>query len=97
MGGIRLTIGQAVKAKKLGNTKSWPDIFIAARRGQFSGLFLELKREGTKLLKKNGEYATAHLQEQAELHEKLRSAGYSVDFVVGFSKAKAVIDEYLEL
>lgn len=59
------------------------------------GLFLELKREGTRLKKKNGEWATEHIAEQAEVLEKLRERGYCAEFAVGFDEAKRIIDEYL--
>lgn len=59
------------------------------------GLFLELKKDGTRLQKKNGEWATEHIAEQAELLEKLRERGYCAEFAVGFDEAKRIIDEYL--
>lgn len=59
------------------------------------GLFLELKKEGTRLKKKNGDWATEHIAEQAEVLEKLRQRGYCAEFAVGFDGAKRIIDEYL--
>ncbi len=59
------------------------------------GLFLELKKEGTRLKKKNGEWATEHTAEQAGVLEELRQRGYCAEFAVGFEKAKEMIDEYL--
>lgn len=59
------------------------------------GLFLELKKEGTRLKKKNGDWATEHISEQAEVIEKLRQRGYCAEFAVGFEEAKRIIDEYL--
>lgn len=59
------------------------------------GLYLELKKDGTRLKKKNGEWATNHLAEQAELLEELRLCGYCAEFAVGFDEAKRIIDEYL--
>lgn len=63
--------------------------------GFFSGLFLELKKEGTRLKKKTGEWATEHIAEQAEMLEKLRGRGYVAEFAIGFDQAKRIIDEYL--
>lgn len=60
------------------------------------GLFLELKKDGTRLKKKNGDWATEHIAEQAEVLEKLRLRGYCAEFAVGFDEAKRIIDEYLE-
>lgn len=59
------------------------------------GLFLELKKEGTRLKKKNGEWTNEHIAEQAEVLEKLRKRGYCAEFAVGFDKAKEIIDGYL--
>lgn len=61
----------------------------------YAGLYLELKKEGTRLKKKNGEWATPHIAEQAKVLEKLRDRGYYAEFAVGFEEAKKIIDEYL--
>lgn len=63
--------------------------------GSWSGLFLELKKEGTRLKKKNGDWATEHIAEQAEVLEGLRQRGYCAGFAVGFEEAKRIIDDYL--
>lgn len=62
----------------------------------YHGLFLELKKEGTRLKKKNGGWATEHIAEQAEVLGKLRKRGYCAEFAVGFDEAKRTIDEYLK-
>lgn len=61
----------------------------------YAGLYLELKKEGTRLRKKNGDWATAHIAEQAKVLKKLRNRGYCAEFAVGFEAAKKIIDEYL--
>ncbi len=61
----------------------------------YAGLYLELKKEGTRLRKKNGDWATEHIAEQAKVLEKLRDRGYCAEFAVGFEAAKKIIDEYL--
>lgn len=61
----------------------------------YAGLFLELKKDGTRLKKKNGEWANEHIAEQAEVLQKLRKRGYCAEFAVGFDEAKRIIDEYL--
>lgn len=68
---------------------------IAREWDYFFGLFLELKKEGTRLKKKNGDWATEHIAEQAKTLEKLRQRGYCAEFAVGFEQAKNIIDEYL--
>lgn len=104
--GVKLTPRQAATQKRQnGGRRAWPDIFIAEPSDKFkrwnclevshTGLFLELKREGTRLKKKNGDWATEHIAEQAEVLEQLRERGYCAEFAVGFDEAKRIIDEYL--
>ena len=108
--GMKMTPGQAAKHKKFQKSRAWPDLFIAKPTmkieynryagEQFldghAGLFLELKAEGTKLYKKNGEMvANKHYQEQAEMLEKLRSNGYIAEFAVGYDEAIKIITDYL--
>ena len=107
--GIKLTIGQAAKQKRLnGGRRAWPDMFIAEPRVNFippegimgcntwtHGLFLELKKSGTRLKKKDGNWASEHIAEQAEALKQLRKQGYKAEFAVGFEEAKKIIDEYL--
>lgn len=94
--GIRLNIGQAVKAKKLRSCRGLPDIMIFAANDKllWHGLFLELKT--VTPYKKNGELkAGDHLKEQFEVITRLKKAGYLAMFIVGFDEAKNVIDNYL--
>lgn len=108
--GLKLTIGQAAKQKRLnGGRRAWPDMFIAEQKhwhydspcreacddNCFAGLFIELKKDGTRLKKKDDSWASEHIAEQADMLEKLREAGYKAEFAVGFDEAKKIIDEYL--
>lgn len=94
--GIKMTIGQAVKHKKLQKCDKWPDIFIAKPAGAHSGLFLELKTD-PNLFNKKFEYKTKHLKEQAEVLDQLNRTGYLAFFACGFEDAKNKIDRYLKL
>ena len=98
--GIKLTMGQAMKQKRQnGGRRAWPDMFIAEPvEGVYDdicGLFLELKKDGTRLKKKNGDWASEHIAEQAEVLKELRIRGYAAHFAVGFEDAKRIIDGYL--
>lgn len=94
--GMKMTPGQVAKHKKFQKSRAWPDLFIAESNILTSGLFLELKAEGVKLYKKNGEMvANKHYQEQAEMLEKLRSNGYIAEFAVGYDEAIKIITNYL--
>lgn len=94
--GIKMTIGQAVKHKKLQKCDKWPDIFIAHPVGVHSGLFLELKTDNN-LFNKKMEYKTQHLKEQRQVLDMLNVAGYLAFFACGFEDAKNKIDRYLKL
>jgi hypothetical protein len=96
--GIKLTMGQAVSLKKNQNpSKGWPDLFIAQRgSGICSGLFIELKPEGTVIYKKDGTLRkNGHIEEQQKVHEMLHARGYKACFSIGFENTKKLIDWYL--
>ena len=97
LSGIKLTIGQAVKAKKMRSSRAFPDLVIYEQRKGYNGLFIELKKTGEKLFKRNGEYKTEHLKEQAEMLEKLTQRGFMAVFAIGFDEAKKIIKDYFEL
>ena len=95
LSGIRLTMGQAVQAKKLRSSNGFPDLVIYQKSRVWYALMIELKREGTRIEKKSGELADEHIKEQAIMHRKLITEGYLAQFVVGFEMAKELIDWYL--
>lgn len=99
--GIKLTMGQAIKQKRQnGGRRAWPDMFIAEpkkKQGKtYHGLFIELKKEDTKIYKKDGTLvANEHIREQYDTMQQLRQAGYYADFACGRNAAKSLIDWYL--
>lgn len=95
MSGVKLTMGQAIKAKRLRSCKGFPDLVIYEPRGEHKALFLELKREGEKIYNKNGGLKSDHLKEQAEVMQKLIEKGYYCVFAIGFDNARYWIDSYL--
>ncbi len=62
---------------------------------QASGLYIELKKDGTRLKKRNGNWATEHIAEQAKVLGDLRGRGYCAEFAVGFDEAISIIRSYL--
>ncbi len=68
LNGVRLTIGQATKAKKAGMKRGYPDIFLPVQRKGYAGMYVELKVKGgylrpeqkawLKRLKDEGYYCT---------------------------------------
>lgn len=103
--GVKLTAGQArINSRQNAGRRGWPDLFIAEYNRCASeygytvytcGLFLELKKDGTRLHKKNGEWANNHIEEQAYVLSRLWVRGYVALFAVGFDEAKRIIDLYL--
>lgn len=97
--GIRLTIGQATQLKKirLPHAGGHPDILVLRSNSDYNGLFIEVKKEGTKVYTKNGTHYSEHLKKQDELHIRLRKEGWFGGFAIGFDSAKRMIDEYFNL
>lgn len=94
IGGIKLTLPQVMNQKALGLIKGYPDIFFAEPNEKYKGLFIELKKSGTKLKTKKGTWINEHIEIQAEMIEKLNKRGYYATFCIGFEEAKKTIDNY---
>lgn len=102
--GAKLRPYQAkIQKMQNGGRRAWPDLFIAEPTCHENcgceiwshGLFIELKRDGTRLKKKNGEWASEHIAEQAEVLGELRKRGYIATFAVGLDSAINIINDYL--
>jgi hypothetical protein len=96
MSGLRLTMGQAVQAKTLRSMSGFPDLVIYEPRHGYHGLFVELKREGERIIKKDGSAATPHISEQFKMLRALVDRGYYAHMCVGFDMAREIIDNYLK-
>lgn len=95
--GVKLSFYQASMQKRQnGGRRAWPDMFIAKPCDKYAGLFIELKRDGTRIQKRDGSYASDHISEQADILKRLNKCGYYARFAVGFNEAKQIIDAYLE-
>lgn len=108
---IKLTPGQAAKHHRLHPERGYPDLLIAESSeninnkdwngvvrewGFYFGLYIEIKTESNSPYKKDGTLKNdKHLEEQAEMLEKLRARGYKAEFGVGIEECKKIIDEYL--
>jgi hypothetical protein len=92
--GLKMSIFQAMKHKRLQSSRAFPDIFIYQPSRGFHGLALELKRESP--YRKDGTLKKdPHLEEQAAMLVRLSQLGYQSQFAVGFDDAKKIIDNYL--
>lgn len=109
--GTKLTIGQAVKAKAMRSNRGMPDFRIFHKSSGYSGLFLELKKEGEKLkltrdskalikgdykIRKAGDWADIHIEEQFNVIAALRTEGYYAAFAIGLDAAIKYVDSYME-
>ena len=97
--GIRLTIGQAVKAKKQRSNHTQLDLWILEPRGKYHGLIIELKPDGKSPFLKDGYTLrrNEHIEDQAKTIRQLRDRGYFACFSVGFDQTKKIIDDYMRL
>lgn len=94
----RLTVGQAVRNNKLQPHKGYPDLFIAAARNGYHGLFIEMKRKGAGTYLKDGSLSKSkHTQEQKAFLDDLEDQGYKAVFGVGIDECKEIIDDYFEV
>jgi hypothetical protein len=94
--GIRLTMGQAVKAKKLRSSSKLPDFWMAEPRGEYKGFFLELKRSRDEVFRKDGSLKKdEHVKGQMEILERLQKKGYYAYFACGIDEAIDFVDSYM--
>lgn len=77
--------------------KGFPDVQVYLPKGNYIGLFIELKRLDSGTFLKDGTLSKSkHVQDQAAMHNLLRSFGYRVEFAEGFEEAKQVLESYLK-
>ena len=88
------------KFKWMGGRKGVSDLFFPVSNLQFSGMFIELKREGAKIFKKDGTlYASNkdHHQRQLDFIDEMNEANYFSHLCIGFDETKKVIDYYMSI
>lgn len=86
-GGMRTSYLQAIKMKRTGYVKGFPDLFIYEPNEDFHGLAIEMKKE-------KGGVASP---EQKSWQEQLRNRGYASYICKGNEEAIKVIDEYFNI
>lgn len=96
--GLRLTIGQAAKIKKLRSSSKLPDFWLAETRGIYCGLFLELKRSRDEILRKdNSLKQDDRVLGQSGVLSRLREKGYYAEFACGLTEAITKVEYYMSL
>lgn len=106
LSGVRLPMGLVAKQKRIQGSRGFPDFFLPKKKMAlvgsklcilYCGLFLEIKRPGTKILTKDGFIVSgSHISEQFNMLASLNRQGYRAEFAVGFDECKQIIDEYLQ-
>lgn len=81
---------EAARMKLAGVKSGIPDIFLPVPRGEFHGLFIELKRPIVK-----GEARPVVSPEQKHWLKELDAQGYMATVCYGWIEAKEVIENYL--
>lgn len=94
----KLTVMQATRNKAIQKQGfKTPDLLILEPRGDYHGLFIELKVKSP--YKKCGKelLSNEHLEGQQKSITHLLNKGYYACFSVGFDETKKIIDEYMNL
>lgn len=94
---------------RLRSSRGLPDLFIAQPKFAVEnivgpnfvckhvGLFIELKKQGTNLYKKDGiTPVDLHIAEQMAILIRLQSLGYAACFGVGYDATVKIIEGYLD-
>ena len=95
LAGLNLSRAQAGMMKAIQGGRGWPDLFISEPKGNYHGLFIEIKTDEFKAMKKDGTYVTTHIEEQVDMLRRLRARLYKTAMAVGFDNCKKLIDDYL--
>ena len=89
---------EQLKFKVMGGRTGILDLFVPVAKGGYHGLFLELKKEGAKVFKKNGDViADKTIKGQYEQILIHRSNGYMAEFGIGLDDSTRIVDEYFNL
>ena len=83
--GVKISMFQQLKAKKMGCKRSWPDLFLSCIRGGYAGLYIEMKAPDGRLR-----------GDQREVLEKLKDNGYKAVTAFGATEAIDYLVNYLE-
>lgn len=93
--GGNISIQEARKNKMQRSSRGLPDLNIYESNKLYGMLFFEFKKESPFL--KNGNLSTSkHIQEQNEVHIKLRKKGFKVEFVWTLEDAILIFENYIK-
>lgn len=96
LSGLRFSAGVARLVKLLRSDNGFTDLMILKPSGPYYALFIEMKKTGEKLFKKDGiTYKTDHLIEQADMIKRLNELGYRAGFCIGEDNTIMAINAYM--
>jgi len=94
--GMKMSMYQAKQHKYMNPWSGYPDLFICYPNGKFCGLFIEIKKKGVAVFKKNGTLKSdEHLQRQNDMLISLHRCGYRATFGIGLDQCIEIIDTYM--
>lgn len=93
---VKLNYGQQKRNKAIQKPNfKCPDLIVLEPRGEYHGLFIELKRESPFLKDGVTLKLNEHLDGQQKTITKLINKGYYACFSWSFDHAKKIIDDYM--
>lgn len=97
--GQKMSVGMAMRMKKMQCGVAYPDFFLACARGGYMGLYIEVKVDGYDLFQKRdtSKFVSEHVKEQDDCLRRLQQEGYYSEFGIGFDECKSIIETYLNL
>jgi hypothetical protein len=97
LNGIKMSPGLAAKASRQQSHRGVPDTIIHKSNKHFSSLYLELKKDGTRIYKRDGTLVkNDHIEEQAAYIIYLREQGHCADFAIGYVDAVIKAKTYMD-
>lgn len=93
-GGMRVSIGTIMKMKRAGYKNGCPDVLLFEPRGEWKGLFIELKKPADKL---HGLDKGRTNPEQKLFLRMAEERGFCAKVCWGANEAIACIDHYLQM
>lgn len=98
--GLKLPPAVAIRHAKHQSSRAFPDLVIYEPShvlyGDYPLLAIELKRDGVKIYRKDGELvADPHIREQAAMLDALRQRGYKAEFSIGYEATIDLLEQYL--
>lgn len=97
--GQKMSVGMAMRMKKMQCGVAYPDFFLAVPKGIYGGLYLEIKVDGFDLYQKRdkSKFASTHIEDQWNCLKRLNDSGYAAFFGIGFEASKRIIEAYLKM